>query len=117
MSDCIFCKIVSKDIPVKPLAENGSAILIQDKNPMAPHHVLAIVKEHYNNVGELSGLDMAGILFNMFQLLDNYVFDNSLDLENGYRIIINTGKDAGQTVQHFHIHLLGGATLKNDFGA
>lgn len=116
MSDCIFCKIVSKDIPVKPLAENGSAILIQDKNPMAPHHVLAIVKEHYNNVGELSGLDMAGILFNMFQLLDNYVQAHKLD-ETGYRIITNTGKDAGQTVQHFHIHLLGGSLLKNDFGA
>jgi histidine triad (HIT) family protein len=115
MSDCIFCKIVSGNIPVQIISENDSAILINDKSPMAPHHVLAIVKEHFDNAGELYGLDMMAILANVFTLFDHYVITNNLN-KSGYRIIVNSGPDAGQTVKHLHFHLLGGAALKNDFG-
>jgi histidine triad (HIT) family protein len=113
MTDCIFCKIVSKKIPVEPLAEYEGAILIRDKNPIAPHHVLAIAKEHVSSIHEL---DYEFTLLEMLALLCNYAEQNKLN-ESGYRIVINTGKDAGQTVPHFHAHLVGGATLKNDFGA
>lgn len=116
MDNCIFCKIASGQIPVAPLAENDSAILIKDKNPMAPHHVLCISKDHYANINEPNGMDMIGLMANMFQLLQNYTEEAGLD-KTGHRIIINTGSDGGQTVQHLHIHLLGGAPLKNDFGA
>lgn len=116
MDDCIFCKIASGKIPVQPIADNISALLIKDRNPMAPHHVLCISKSHYANIIEPAGLDLAGLMANMFILLQNYAKENGLD-QSGFRIIMNTGKDAGQTVQHLHIHLLGGATLKNDFGA
>ena len=116
MKDCIFCKIVARDISVEIIDENDSAILIADKNPIAPHHVLAIVKEHYDNAGEMFGLDMAGILYNIFNMLFVYADKNGLD-KTGYRIITNTGSDAGQTVKHVHFHLLGGAPLKNDFGS
>lgn len=113
MTDCIFCKIVSQEIPVEPLAETEQAILIKDKNPIAPHHVLAVTKEHVANIHEL---DYEFALLDMLALLCQYADDHKLH-ESGYRIVINTGKDAGQTVQHFHAHLLGGTTLKNDFGA
>lgn len=116
MTDCIFCKLANGTIPTTKLAENGGAFLIADRNPMAPHHVLSISKEHRDNVGEPYGLDLAALLAYMFDLLLNYAVDEGLD-RTGYRILINTGKDAGQTVNHFHIHLIGGATLKNDFGA
>lgn len=116
MSDCIFCKMACGEIKVPFIEQNGSAFLIKDKNPVAPHHVLCISMDHYDNVGEPYGLDQAGLLSNMFELLTEYATENGLD-KTGYRILINTGKDAGQTVNHFHIHLIGGATLKNDFGA
>lgn len=113
MDDCVFCKIVSKEIPVQPLIELEHAILIRDKNPMAPHHVLAVCKEHADSIHEI---DYDFVLVEMLALLCKYADANGLH-ESGYRIVINTGKDAGQTVKHFHAHLLGGATLKNDFGA
>jgi histidine triad (HIT) family protein len=115
MTDCIFCKIVSGDIPAQIIDENDSAILIKDKNPMAPHHVLSIVKEHFDDVGELYGLDSMAILHNVYMLFDFYVIANNLN-KSGYRIITNSGPDAGQTVKHLHFHLLGGSPLKNDFG-
>ena len=110
---CIFCKIVAEN---KHVLSNDSAILITAKDVMAPHHKLVISKEHFCNVGELGGLDMAGILYNMFYLIQTYAQDHGLD-ESGYRLVINTGKDAGQTIQHLHIHLLGGSPLQNEFGA
>lgn len=116
MTDCIFCKLANGIIPTTKLAENGSAFLIADRNPIAPHHVLCIPNDHYDNVCEPYGLDQAGLLSNMFSLLTNYAEAKGLD-KSGFRLVINTGKDAGQTVNHFHIHLIGGATLKNDFGA
>lgn len=112
MDDCIFCKIVKGEIPVEPLASNTAAILIKDKNPIAPHHVLAIAKEHHTN----SYWSNWGSLGDMMILIHKYVEENNL-LESGYRIVSNSGPDAGQTVPHFHIHMLAGAKLKNDFGA
>lgn len=114
--DCFFCKITRGLTTVPSVDENGSAVLIKDKNPVAPHHVLCISRDHYDNIGEPYGLDQAGLLSNMFELLTSYAEKNGLD-KTGYRILINTGKDAGQTMNHLHIHLIGGAFLKNDFGA
>lgn len=119
MSDCIFCQIVSGKIPVEPVLTSSNAIMIADKNPVAPTHMLVISKEHFDNIEHVhyeGPLDSMAILSDMLELIDKYVEDKDLHF-NGYRILINTGKDAGQTVQHFHIHLIGGATLKNDFGA
>lgn len=116
MDDCLFCKIVTGLIPVPPVAENHSAIVIRDKNPIAPHHVLAISRIHYKNFDALDTKGLVQIVPDMLALLSFYVHENKLN-ETGYRIVMNTGPDAGQTVHHLHIHLLGGATLKNDFGA
>lgn len=119
--DCIFCKLANGLIGDKGtiLMSNSSAVLIEDKNPIAPYHVLVISKQHWNNLSELQDegpLDFIAVLGNMFDLIDQYVTKNGLE-EWGYRVVINCGRDAGQTVTHLHIHTLGGAALKNDFGA
>ena len=113
MSDCIFCKIVSGEIKTEFVDEMIDAVLIKDKNPLAPHHVLAISKEHASSGCEMRTSDA---ILDMYAMLCAYAYKNGLD-KTGYRILTNSGKDAGQTVNHFHMHLLGGAELKNDFGA
>lgn len=118
--DCIFCKIANGKIPVDVLYQNTNAVLISDKNPIAPNHLLVIPKDHFDSLSDLQDkegpLDVAAILLDMFELVDEYTSSTSLESE-GYRVVINTGTHAGQTVKHLHAHLLGGATLKNDFGA
>ena len=114
--DCIFCKIANGIIPSNTKAANDLAVLIVAKDPMAPHHVLVIPTKHYDSLEELGGLDWADTLDAMFSLVKNYAAYNGL-VKTGYRLVINTGLDAGQTVKHLHMHLLGGAYLKNDFGA
>jgi histidine triad (HIT) family protein len=113
MSDCIFCKIVSKTIPADIIKESNYAILIKDKSPKAPHHVLALPKEHAPHIGEVQS---ESDILETLALLCEYAYDNGLE-KTGFRIIINSGKDAGQTVDHYHAHLLGGAKLKDDLGA
>ena len=112
--DCIFCKIVAGTIPAKILLDRTDCILIADRNPIAPHHVLVISREHFDDVGD--AVDNAHVMADMLMTVEDYVVMHELNV-NGYRLIINTGKDAGQTVKHLHMHLLAGATLKNDFGA
>lgn len=117
--DCIFCKLANGIIPVELVASSNHCIMIADKNPIAPVHMLVIAKEHFDNIEHLhfdSPLDTTAILRDMFELIDSYVENKDLHFD-GYRIVINTGKNAGQTVNHLHIHLIGGAILKNDFGA
>jgi histidine triad (HIT) family protein len=124
MNDCIFCKL--KDdaafegrvaLPPHIINYNSEAYLIRDRNPMAPHHILSIARQHFVDVSDLgtSRFLLGKITGHMLALLNEYALSNHLN-ESGYRILINTGKDAGQTVKHLHMHLLGGATLKNDFG-
>lgn len=114
--DCVFCKIVAGLISVKPIIENDKAICINDKNPIAPEHVLVIAKEHFGSLGDLLPQDNETILPQMFNLVDDIAVRLGI-MNSGYRVVINTGDDAGQTVRHLHIHVIGGATLKNDFGA
>lgn len=114
--DCIFCKLVHGVIPVTPLFENEVAICIPDKNPIAPEHGLVIAKVHFGNLGDLLPQDNKDILPGMFDLVDDFVARRGVN-NDGYRVVINNGDDAGQTVRHLHIHVLGGATLKNDFGS
>jgi len=113
MDDCIFCKIANKEIPADILMETDYALLVRDRNPKAPHHVLALGKEHDIHVGEVQSSD---VIVHSIGLLCAYAYENGLE-ETGFRIVTNAGKDAGQTVEHYHAHLLGGAKLKDDFGA
>ena len=95
--DCIFCKIVSGEIPSEKVYESDKVIAFKDINPMAPVHILIIPKEHIGGVDELNESN-AGIV-------------KDIMLDNGWRIVSNVGEDGGQTVRHLHFHLLGGKKL------
>ena len=106
--DCIFCKIVSGEIPSEKVYESDKVIAFKDINPMAPVHILIIPKEHIDGVDELNESN-AGIVKDIM-LVEKHLAE-SFKLENGWRIVSNVGEDGGQTVRHLHFHLLGGKKL------
>ena len=103
MTSCIFCKIAKKEIDSKFIFENNEFIAFNDINPVSPVHVLVIPKEHYSSLEEVTNKDLLGNL-----LLTVKEIAKQKGLQNGYRTIINTGDNGGQTVHHLHVHLLGG---------
>jgi histidine triad (HIT) family protein len=106
-SDCLFCRIVRKEIPATLVAETAECIAFRDLNPQAPTHVLVIPREH------VATLDAAKdpILVGRLALLAAEIARSEGIAEQGYRTVINTNADAGQTVFHIHLHLLGGRRL------
>lgn len=127
--NCIFCKLADVSNSANHVMVNEHAVIIKDKNPIAPHHVLVMPISHYGDIGDLLLIDDSQctlpekdrhdkeVLADMFRLVDDYVCLYMLNPGGGYRLVTNVGPDAGQTVKHLHFHLLGGAPLKNDFGA
>ena len=116
--DCVFCLIAHGIIDGHPVAKNDYCLMIADKDPIAPVHMVVLTKDHFDNLSDMQREALApkDILHVMFALIDDYVRNHNLD-NGGYRVVINTGQDAGQTMKHFHMHLIAGAPLKNDFGA
>lgn len=108
MNDCVFCKILRGEIPSNKVFENDEFFIIKDIEPKAKCHYLAIPKKHFKLLSELDN-ESEKMLLNMLNTIPKLV--KSLGLENGYRLIINQGDDAGQTVPHLHIHILGGEAL------
>lgn len=106
--NCLFCAIVAGEIPASKIMENEKVLAFNDINPQAPTHVLVIPKSHVENVAELSKLDPE-ILSELFTVAHQIASEKSL---TGYRTVFNTGADAGQTVFHAHLHLLGGRALQ-----
>lgn len=111
MSDpnCIFCKIASGAIPAKRLGENVHALAFADLNPQAPTHVLVIPKVHLASHAAIAP-DQWPHLSAMQELAQKLAKELGLDA-SGYRLVMNTGKDGGQTVFHLHLHLLGGRPM------
>ncbi|GAA2458475.1 histidine triad nucleotide-binding protein [Actinomadura vinacea] len=109
MTDCLFCKIVSGEVPAKIVRESAGTVSFRDINPQAPTHVLVIPREHHPTVGELADSD-AGLLAELMQEARQVAEDDGV-AGNGYRIVFNTGPQAGQTVFHVHAHVLGGRGL------
>ncbi|MCL2762008.1 MAG: histidine triad nucleotide-binding protein [Treponema sp.] len=109
MNDCIFCKIVDGVIPSKKAYEDDEILAFHDITPMAPIHCLVIPKKHIRSLMDLEAKDigLAGRLLNKAQELAKELGCG----ENGARFVINTGRDGGQTVDHLHIHILGGRAL------
>lgn len=110
MEECIFCKIKFNELPSTKLYEDDDFFIIKDINPMAKIHLIAIPKEHYASIDmqtEKGAIVFGKIIHKIASLQD------TLGLSNGYRLVINQGNDAGQTVQHLHIHIMGGERLKN----
>jgi histidine triad (HIT) family protein len=100
--------IINGEIPSTRVFENDDFIIIHDIYPKARHHYLAIPKEHFASLKE-ANQHQVKIVTEILTTLPKLV--QTLDLSNGYRIIINQGEDAGQSVPHFHIHILGGEKL------
>lgn len=106
--ECIFCKIASGEIPAKKLYEDELAVAFADIDPKAPVHVLVIPKRHVASLAELGAQDEA--LIGHLQLVAAQLAREQ-KLEDGYRVVINTGPEGGQTVEHLHLHLLGGRSM------
>ena len=106
MTDCIFCKIVAGEIPSTKIYEDEEILAFQDIHPAAPVHVLFIPKKHFANLGEAAPEDQA-LLGRLLLVIGQEAAKLGLQ-ESGYRIVSNCGELAGQTVGHFHLHLLGG---------
>ena len=102
--DCIFCKIARKELPAEIVYEDGGVIGFRDLNPQAPTHVLVIPKTHVDSLAAANDAKMLGCL-----LLAAAEVARRENLESGgYRVVLNNGKGAGQSVFHIHAHVLGG---------
>jgi histidine triad (HIT) family protein len=106
MSDCVFCKIVSGEIPGKRVYEDDQVIAINDLNPVAPVHVLVIPKEHTENILTAP----ASLVTHVKEILPKLVKQLGIS-EKGFRLVVNTGVEGGQSVPHLHFHILGGKEL------
>jgi len=104
LPDCLFCKIAAGIIPVTRLYENDHVLAFPDINPQAPVHILIIPKRHISSLAHISSSD-AELLSELLLSANNIAQQQHLD--NGFRVVINTGPDGGQTVDHLHLHLLG----------
>lgn len=107
MKDCLFCKMVQKEIPTNIIYEDDQCIAFYDIEPKAPTHFLVIPKEHYDSLNEAKDEQVVG---HLLRVASNVAQQEGLS--NGYRIVINTGEEGGQTVQHLHVHVLGGRSLQ-----
>ncbi len=109
MADCIFCKIVKKEIPTDIIFEDADVLAFRDRSPLAPVHILIIPKRHIASINDLEGEDtqLAGKLLLVAKNLAKK-FDIS---EKGYKLLFRVGEWGGQEVPHIHLHLIGGAKL------
>ena len=109
MEDCLFCKIVKKEIPARIVFENEKMIAFEDINPQAPLHILLIPKDHFASLNEIPE-EKKDILADLLLLARQIAKEKGIS-EAGYRIVINTEKESGQAVFHIHFHLLGGRQM------
>ncbi len=107
--DCLFCRIVAGEIPAKLAHEDDLAVAFHDINPQAPVHVLVIPREHVASAAEL-GPGSGSLLERLFEVAVQVARDTGV-ADAGYRIVTNVGDDAGQSVHHLHLHVLGGRRL------
>jgi len=105
VSDCLFCKIVNKQIPAKLVFEDDRAVAFEDINPQAPVHLLVIPRKHIANLNEVAGEEsLAG---HLLAVAGRLAAERGV-AESGYRAVFNTNRDAQQSVFHLHLHVMGG---------
>jgi histidine triad (HIT) family protein len=108
LTDCLFCKIIKKELPSDIVYEDDDVLAFRDIKPQAPVHVLIIPKRHIESLADLTEQDkdaMGHVMFVASRLARDF------GISKGYRVVANCGKDAGQSVFHIHMHLLGGRSL------
>jgi histidine triad (HIT) family protein len=108
MDDCLFCKIIAKEIPSKTVYEDDNLIVFEDIHPQAPVHLLVVPKQHLVNLFDADA-EACCSLGNMLLMLPKLAAERGL---SDFRTVINSGKDAGQSVFHLHAHLLGGRPFR-----
>ncbi|NIM57713.1 MAG: HIT domain-containing protein [Candidatus Aminicenantes bacterium] len=109
MEDCIFCKIINKEIPASIVFEDEEIIAFNDINPQAPIHILLIPREHFASLNEVP--EEKKTILSHLLLTARQIAQEKGIAEKGYRIVLNTERDSGQEVLHIHLHLLGGRRM------
>lgn len=108
MDDCLFCKIVAKEVPSDVVFESDDVLAFRDINPAAPTHVLFIPKRHISSAKDLRA-DDAPVVGEIFEAIASVAEQEGV--ADGYRVVTNVGRDAGQSVFHLHLHLIGGRQM------
>jgi histidine triad (HIT) family protein len=108
MRTCAFCRIARGDGPARVVYQDDEVTAFHDRSPQAPTHVLIIPNQHFENVNQVEATD-AGLLGKLFVVARRVAEQEGV--ANGYRLVVNTGSQAGQSVFHLHMHLLGGRRL------
>ena len=110
MADCIFCRIAAGEIPAAIVARTKDAVAFRDLNPQAPTHVLVIPTHHITSMVDADSDQAEAALGKVLRLASQVARQLGLD-EGGYRLVVNSGADGGQSVFHLHVHLLGGRPM------
>ncbi|MCC6746968.1 MAG: histidine triad nucleotide-binding protein [Deltaproteobacteria bacterium] len=109
MADCLFCRIAKGEIPAQRLYEDERAVAFQDLHPQAPLHALVVPRKHLASLGAASAEDEA-LVGHLLRVAAQVAHEAGFE-ETGYRTVVNTGRDGGQTVFHLHVHVLAGRPL------
>jgi histidine triad (HIT) family protein len=109
MADCIFCKIAAGNLPAKTVHRDDCVVAIEDLNPQAPTHLLVMPIRHHANVSELVAIDSA-LAARLLEIAAKLGTERGG--EAGFRLVVNTGRDGGQTVDHAHVHVLAGRRME-----
>ncbi len=109
MDDCLFCRIVKKEIPAKIVYEDAKFLAFEDIRPQAPVHILIIPKDHFASLNETPA--GAEALLGEMLLRAREIAREKRVASSGYRIVLNTARDSGQEVLHIHLHVLGGRRM------
>ena len=107
---CIFCRIASGEIPASVVARTDGAMAFRDLSPQAPTHVLVIPTHHVNSAAHLTPGERSPVFGEVMALAAQVAADLGL-ADAGYRLVVNTGRDGGQSVDHLHVHVLGGRQM------
>ena len=110
MSDCIFCRIASKDINSDTVWEDEHCVAFRDLNPQAPAHILVVPRKHVGNLAEASPEDQA-LLGHLLLVCQRLAREEGVE-KSGYRVVVNSNADAGQSVEHLHFHVFGGRAMR-----
>ena len=111
--NCLFCKIITGEIPSTKVFEDNFCYAFRDINPQAPTHILVVPKAHITSAADISAINDA-LVGHIFSKIAKIAKEEGL--ENGFRVVSNVGADGGQTVHHLHFHLLGGKPLSGSMG-
>lgn len=105
MNDCIFCKVARSDVPAKIVHRDDDVVAIEDLNPQAPVHLLVMPRRHYETIADITS-DNAALAAELLKVAADLGTQRAG--ERGFRLVVNTGPEGGQTVGHVHVHVLAG---------